>query len=67
MSKCKILLNEKPILPEDDCPFYRTICQGDCRCRGGYYDSMTFEFEKCPYCTTMAGITLNASTEINFA
>ena len=66
MSRCKIILNEAPIFVEEDCPLYRAVCQGNCKCRGGYYDSMTFEFEKCPYCTTLAGTSLNITNTVTF-
>ena len=55
MGKVKILLESKPILSED-CPFITNsgkcrIDDRECHCLWGYYDSINFSFDKCPYCT----------------
>ena len=57
----KIVLNEAPTHREE-CPMYELLCKGkfdNCWCVGGYYDSPTFEFDKCPHCQTLAGTSLN--------
>ena len=53
----KVVLDKEPSnLSWNKCPFMKNerIClftESECNCVGGYYDSMYFEFSKCPYCT----------------
>lgn len=47
----KIVLDEE-VKEETSCPLYNLGLCKKCKCIGGYYDSRTFDFEKCPYCTT---------------
>ena len=56
----RIVLNEAPTHREE-CPMYELLCKGNfdgCMCVGSYYDSLTFDFEKCPYCKTLDGASL---------
>ena len=52
-----VLDKEASNLSWDKCPFmkHQRIClftESECKCvRGGYYESISFEFSKCPYCT----------------
>ena len=58
---CKIILNKEPTHKEE-CPIYELLCKDKvygCMCVGGYFDSLTFDFDKCPYCQTLAGTSLN--------
>lgn len=54
---CRIVLDTAPSF-WDDCPFMRdkNKCflnnMGKCDCFGGYYDEISFDFSRCPYCTT---------------
>lgn len=53
----KIVLDEEPSsLSWNKCPFMKDkqIClftESECDCIGGYYDSLSFDFDKCKYCT----------------
>ena len=54
----KVLLDKEPSdLSWNKCPFMKNqrIClftDSECKCvSGGYYYSISFEFERCEYCT----------------
>lgn len=47
----KIIVNEEPT-KKRDCILYDLKCKF-CDCEGGYYDSLTFDFSKCPYCISI--------------
>lgn len=55
----KIVLDSEPNLSFDRCPLMypdRNECilgKFHCPCIGGYYDSLSFDFDECPYCTTI--------------
>ena len=56
----KFVLDIAPSYAEE-CPFYKAFCDNQwkyaytngCACVGGYSDSRTFDFEKCPYCVVL--------------
>ena len=65
MAKAKILLDISP-MDVEECPFvkinndsyyrqYNCIIGGcECHCISGYSDSISFDFDKCPYCKQYA-------------
>ena len=50
----KIVISEAPT-HKRECPLWDIKCDKlqYCWCEGGYYDSLTFEFDKCPYCVAI--------------
>lgn len=51
--RSKIVISDAP-MHKEECPLWELKCNREqCWCVGGYYDSLTFEFEKCPYCVAL--------------
>jgi len=60
----KIILDSEPSAFSNKCPFMKgestcTFTNRECDCIGGYYDSISFDFERCNYCMSMKDFLRN--------
>jgi len=55
IGKTKIVLDKAP-QNRGECIMDSLLCNKlqYCWCEGGYYDSLTFDFDKCPYCIALS-------------